>query len=56
MAVLTPAQKVRLGVPPKPPSAQVEIVGKDGKPTAAWVNFLVQLNEWQAKLALILGE
>jgi hypothetical protein len=57
MAVLNPVQLQRLNLPPRPPMPTVALVDpKTGKPTAAFVEWLARLDDWQRRLVAILGE
>lgn len=57
MSILTPDQKKRLGIPPRPPELSVQLVDtKTGRPTAAYTNYLAQRDAWERKLIQILGE
>lgn len=57
MAILSPAQKERLGLPPIPPMPTVALMDpKTGKPTQAFTDWLNKVHEWQRRLTEILGE
>ena len=57
MAILTPVQQQRLGLPPRPPMPTVALIDpKTGKPTAAFTDWLARLDNWQRTLTAILGE
>lgn len=57
MPIMTGPQLARLVNLPRPPMPQVALVDpRTGKPTAAFVDYLARLDEWQRTMLRIFGE
>ncbi len=50
MAVLTPEQAEKIGLPPRPLIPQQQIVKSDGTPTFEYSLFLTTQYEWERRL------